>query len=95
MRLEIPDLLDWIGQNKDFSVQSVSTDVRKLRLSLSSSKFVPEFDKPTPFVGLSTSAGLAEGFEAYAETFLTLISLSHKRRCWENTLSPGRWFLSR
>ena len=69
MRIEVPDLLAWIAKNSDFAVKAVATNPRKVRLSLSSSKFVPEFDKPVPFVGLSTSVGLAEGFVSYAETF--------------------------
>ena len=64
MAIPIPDLLRWIEQNSDFVVSEAVQETKRLRISLSSSAFIPDLDRPEPFLGLNSSPALVHGFNA-------------------------------
>ena len=56
-------------QNSDFVVSEAVQETNRLRISLSSSAFIPDLDRPEPFLGLNTSPALLHGFNALLDSW--------------------------
>ena len=50
MRIEIPDLLQWIGINSNCSVAQVGPPKKRKQSELASAVLLPEVNVPEPFV---------------------------------------------
>ena len=57
MRIEIPDLLQWIDMNSNYSVAQVGPPKKRKQLVLASAALLPEVNAPEPFVGLNVNPG--------------------------------------
>ena len=69
MRIPIPDLFHWIASQTNFTVNSVSAEVKRPRMALSSSALLPTLDKPEPFLGLSSSPGIVSSVAEISQAF--------------------------
>ena len=66
--ISVPDHLKWVADHSEFTASLSAGNVRRSRSALGCVSFLPEQDKPDPFVGLSTSHGIIAGFEEYSQS---------------------------
>ena len=69
MRIAIPDLFNWIAAQTQFSVTSIPVELKRPRMALSASAYLPSLDKPEPFVGLSASPGIVNSVQEISQAF--------------------------
>ena len=59
MRIDIPDLLQWIERNSDYNVSQVGPPSKRKQSVQASAALLPEINAPEPFLGLHVNPGYA------------------------------------
>ena len=65
--IEIPDLIRWTAERSHFAYADFKDDARH-RVTIRSQ--APQFDTPSPFIGLSTNQDFLSSYEKFLQNFM-------------------------